>query len=336
MSSSLQRPRAVASGLTLALLSAATFASSGVGAKALIEAGWTPGGAVFARLAGGAAVLLVVSAVVYGGRWPLGPGSLRVLIIYGTVAMAGTQFAFFNAVRTLDVGVALLIEFLAPVLLLAWNALRSRTLPARPTLLGAGCALIGLVLVIDPRGAGPIDAVGVAWASAAAVGLSAFFVLSARDSSGLPALVMAAGGTFIGAVVIGSAGLLGLISVRMTTGRALLAGSEVAWWVPTLWIVLVATVAAYLTGIGAITRLGSRVASFVGLIEVLAVVLIAWLVLSELPGPSQLVGGILILGGIVLVQRDAGATTPAAAPAKAAAPAQATARAGEKELTWSP
>ena len=320
MSTMVDRPRALASGLTLALLSAFSFGSSGVGARALIEAGWTPGGAVLARLAGGAVVLLVIGTVVYRGRWPLGPGAVRVLVIYGAVAMAGTQFAYFNAVRTLDVGVALLIEFLAPVLLLGWTAMRTRTLPARLTLSGAAVALTGLVLVIDPRGAGPLDPVGVAWALGAAVGLSAFFVLSSRDSSGLPALVMAAGGTLVGGVIIGVAGLAGLIPVRMTTERTLLAGAEVAWWVPTLWLVLVATVAAYLTGIGAITRLGTRVASFVGLTEVLAAILIAWVVLSQLPGTTQLVGGILILTGIVLVQRDAGAAVTAAATATEGGP----------------
>jgi drug/metabolite transporter (DMT)-like permease len=246
--------------------------------------------------------------------------------------MAGTQFFYFNAVRTLDVGVALLIEFLAPVLLLAWTAMRTRTLPARLTLLGAAVALAGLVLVIDPRGAGPLDPAGVAWALGAAVGLSAFFVLSSRDSSGLPALVMAAGGTLVGAVIIGLAGLVGLIPVRMTTERTLLAGAEVAWWVPTLWLVLVATVVAYLTGIGAITRLGSRVASFVGLTEVLAAVLIAWIVLSELPGTPQLIGGILILGGIILVQRD----TAAAVQATMQVTPEATVTTSEGGPTWSP
>jgi len=318
MSTTVDRPRSLTSGLGLALLSATAFGSSGVGAKALIEAGWTPGGAVLVRLAGGAVVLLTLGLLTYGRRWPLGPGSIRVLVIYGLVAMAGTQFAYFNAVRTLDVGVALLIEFLAPVLLLGWTALRSRALPARLTLLGAAVALLGLVLVIDPRGAGPLDPVGVAWALGAAVGLSAFFVLSSRDSSGLPALVMAAGGTLVGAVIIAVAGITGVIPVTMTTGRTLLAGTEVAWWVPTIWLVLVATVAAYLSGIGAISRLGSRIASFVGLTEVLAAVMIAWLVLSELPGPSQLAGGILILGGIVLVQRDGRTMT------------------GEEGAAWSP
>jgi len=320
---SLTRPRALAPGLALALLSAATFGTSGVGAKALIASGWTPGAAVLARLGGGAIVLLLVGTVVHRGRWPVDRSGVRTLLLYGTVAMAGTQFAYFNAVRTLDVGVALLIEFLAPVLLLAWTTLRTRTLPSRPTLLGAAVAIAGLVLVIDPRGAGPLDAVGVAWALAAAVGLSGFFVLSARDRSGMSALVMAAGGTTVGALLMGAAGLAGLIPIRFTTERTLLAGVETAWWVPTLWLVLVATVVAYLTGIGAISRLGTRVASFVGLTEVLAAVLIAWLVLAELPGPMQLVGGTLILVGIVLVQR--GDTTPATGT-----------RGEEAEPTWNP
>lgn len=290
-------------GIAIALTSAVTFGSSGVGAKALIAAGWSPGGAVLARLGGGALVLLAVGTVLHRGRWPLGPGALGTLVRYGVVAMAGTQFAYFNAVRTLDVGVALLIEFLAPVILLAWTALRTRVRPPTVTLIGAAIALTGLVLVIDPRGTGPLDPVGVGWALLAALGLSGFFALSARDRSGLPALVMATGGMTVGAVLIALAGVVGLVPVRMTTAPAELAGITVAWWVPTLWLVLVATVAAYLTGIAAITRLGSRLASFVGLTEVLAAVLIAWLVLAELPGPSQLAGGVLILTGIVLVQR---------------------------------
>jgi drug/metabolite transporter (DMT)-like permease len=293
----------VRSGLALALLSAATFGSSGVGAKALITSGWTAGGAVLIRLGGAAVILAIATTIVHRGRWPLGPGSVRVLIVYGAVAMAGTQFAYFNAVRTLDVGVALLLEFLAPVLLLIWTAARTRTIPSLPTLLGAGIAIAGLVLVIDPRGSGPLDPVGVLWALAAAAGLSAFFVLSARDSSGLPALVMAAGGTAVGAALIGGAGLVGLIPVTMGTAPALLAGREIAWWVPSLWLVLIATVIAYLSGIGAISRLGTRVASFVGLTEVLFAVLIAWLVLSELPGRMQAIGGVLIVLGIVIVQQ---------------------------------
>jgi len=72
-------------------------------------------------------------------------------------------------------------------------------------------------------------------------------------------------------------------------------------------MVLVSTSAAYLLGIAGGARLGSRVSSFVGLLEVLFAVLAAWVLLGDLPAPIQLVGGVLILAGVVLVklQREA-------------------------------
>lgn len=296
-------PGALRAGLVMALLSAATFGSSGATAKSLITSGWTAGGAVLVRLTGAAIVLSIAATITFRGRWPLRPGSVRVLVIYGTVAMAGTQFAYFNAVRTLDVGVALLLEFLAPVLILFGTAVRTRVLPSTPTLVGASVSIVGLVLVIDPRGATSLDPVGVAWGLVAALCLTGFFVLSANGATDLPVLVLAAGGTAVGAFVMAIVGVLGLVPISVSTAPALLAGREVAWWLPTLWLIAVATVFAYLTGIGAIARLGTRVSSFVGLTEVLFAVLIAWLVLSELPGPVQFIGGMMIVAGVIVIQR---------------------------------
>jgi drug/metabolite transporter (DMT)-like permease len=68
--------------------------------------------------------------------------------------------------------------------------------------------------------------------------------------------------------------------------------------------VLLATVVAYVSGIVAARALGSKVASFVSLTEVLFAVIWAWLLLGELPGPIQLLGGLLIVGGVVLVRLD--------------------------------
>lgn len=291
--------------MTLALASAATFGSSGPMAKALLQAGWTADAAVLVRLAGAAAVLAVAAAIARrGSGWRLRAGSVRTLVLYGAIAMAGTQLAFFNAVRTLDVGVALLLEFLAPVLLLVWSSVRSRTVPRPPTLVGAALTLVGLVFVLELTQASSVDPVGVLWGLLAAGGLGAFFVLSEKRDDDLPPLVMAAGGTAVGAVVISVAGVAGLLPLSFTTTDAVLAGVSVSWMLPAVWLVVVATVAAYLTGIGAIRNLGSRSASFVALTEVLFAVLVAWGLLAELPGPSQLFGGCCIIAGIVMIQRN--------------------------------
>jgi drug/metabolite transporter (DMT)-like permease len=293
----------VRTGLVLATVSAAAFGSSGPMAKALLESGWTAGAAVLVRL-GGAAVLLGVAALVTQRRRArLDRAALGAVVVYGVVAMAGVQLAFFNAVRTLDVGVALLLEYLAPVLLLGWTSVRMRQRPPTATLVGAGLTLVGLALVLDLTGAGRVDPVGVAWGLVAAVCLASYFALSARAHDRLPPLVMAAGGTAVGAVVIAVAGLVGLVPLAANRSVTDLAGSSVSWIVPALWLVLISTVVAYLTGISGVVRLGSRTASFVSLSEVMFAVVVAWLLLAELPRPLQLVGGALILTGIVVVQR---------------------------------
>jgi drug/metabolite transporter (DMT)-like permease len=170
--------------------------------------------------------------------------------------------------------------------------------------------------VLDLGGAGTVDPVGVAWGLLAAVCLAGYFSLSARQDAALPPLLMAAGGTAVGAAAIGLAGLVGVVPLRFTAVDTVLAGTSVSWLLPALWLVVVSTAAAYLTGIAGVVRLGPRAASFVSLSEVLFAILTAWLLLSQLPGMIQLLGGGCILAGIVVIQRT---ERPAALPPAATA-----------------
>ena len=71
---------------------------------------------------------------------------------------------------------------------------------------------------------------------------------------------------------------------------------------PLVALGLVTAALSYVAGIAAGRRLGSRLASFVALLEVVASVCWAWLLLDELPGSVQLLGGLLILAGVVAVK----------------------------------
>ena len=61
-----------------------------------------------------------------------------------------------------------------------------------------------------------------------------------------------------------------------------------SWLVPVLGLSVVAAAIAYVVGIGAARMLGAKLASFVGLTEVLFAVLFAWLLLGQLPTVIQL------------------------------------------------
>jgi beta-glucosidase-like glycosyl hydrolase/drug/metabolite transporter (DMT)-like permease len=290
-------------GLALAVLSAATFGTSGSLATSLIRVGWTPGAAVLVRVLI-ATLVLTIPALIQLRAKPLTRRSSRVVLFYGVVAVAGAQLGYFNAVKHLSVAVALLLEYSGIVLVVGWQWLRHHHRPSRLTLAGAGLALLGLVFVLDLLGSHHLDVVGVLWGLGAAVGLAVYFVVSAEAKEGPAPLVMAWGGLATGTVVLALAAAVGVMPVAAPRRDVVLAHHHVSWLVPVLGIALVAAVVAFVAGIAAARILGAKLASFLGLTEVLFAVAFAWLLLGQGVDLVQAIGGLFVLGGIALVRLD--------------------------------
>lgn len=292
------------SALLLAFVSAAAFALSGSFAKSLFDAGWSPGAAVAVRIGGAAVVLLVPVIITLVRQWDVVKGSLGRVAIYGIVPIALCQLFYFNAVAHLSVGVSLLLEYLSPVLLVGWVWLTTRTSPRLLTILGAVCAMSGLVLVLDLTSGAQVSVEGILWGLAAAVCSAVFFIMSSRSNDNVPPILMAGGGMAVGALLIFGLGLTGLMPLVFTSADVVFAGNQVPWFVPVLGLILITTVFAYVVGIIATRGLGSKVASFVALFEVLFAVIWAWILLGEMPRFIQLLGGLCIMGGVVMVRLD--------------------------------
>ena len=291
-------------GLGLALVSAAAFGTSGAFAASLLEAGWTPGAAVTTRVVLAALVLTVPALLLLRGRrHELFRGG-RTVTVYGLVAVAGCQLAYFNAVQSLSVAVALLLEYSGALMVVAWMWLRHAQRPRRLTLTGAAVAIGGLVLVLDVLGDADLDPAGVLWGLLAAVGLAAYFVISAQAEEPLPPLVVAWGGLAVGGVALLLAAAVGVLPMAAPRTDVTLLDAEVSWLVPVLGLAVVAAALAYVAGIVGARLLGARVASFVGLTEVLFAVVFAWVLLGQALSPVQLLGGLLVVAGIALVRLD--------------------------------
>ncbi|GAB3704273.1 EamA family transporter [Mariniluteicoccus flavus] len=294
-------PSRMASGLAFALVSALTFGLSGSLATGLLRSGWSPGAAVLARITVAAIVLVVPAVRALRGRWHLLRTHAGTILAYGLIAIAGCQLCYFLGVERVPVAVALLIEYTAPVAVLLWLWLIRGQRPTWVTVAGGIVAGGGLALVVGITGGVALDVAGVLWSLGAMVGAAVYFILSGNESE-LPPLTLAGGGLVVGTVVLGLAGLVGIVPMAATTLPAAYAGVTVPWWLPVLGLGVVTAAIAYTTGIAGARRLGSRLASFVALSEVLAAVLFAWLLLAQLPRPVQLLGGALILAGVVLVR----------------------------------
>jgi drug/metabolite transporter (DMT)-like permease len=291
--------------LVLALVSASSFGLSGSLARSLLDLGWSPTAVVATRV-GGAFLILLLPSLLLLRRigLPTGRQSVRMLA-YGVVAIALAQLCYFSAVQYLSVGVALLLEYLAPVILITWHWARTQRRPARPVLAGAGLSIVGLAFVLDLRTGLTLNPVGVLWGLGAALCLSAYFLLSEDKGPDAPIhpLLLTTAGTGIGAVILLAAAAAGILPLAAQTGVTVLADRAVGWWLPALLLILISAVLAYPSGIVAVRRLGSSLASFVSLTEVIFAVVIAFVLLGQRPGLMQLLGGALILVGIALVQR---------------------------------
>jgi drug/metabolite transporter (DMT)-like permease len=296
--------RTMRAGLGLSIIAAATFGTSGSFGESMISAGWSPAGAVLARIS--AAALFLTGPAIYSlrGQWILLRRSAGLILPFGLIAVAACQVAYFNAVSRLSVGVALLLEYLGVILVVLWLWARHGHRPRRLTVIGAVVAIIGLVLVLNLSGAHRLDAVGVIWGLTAAVGLAMFYALSARADDPLPPIALAWSGMVVGAVALLVAGLVGLAPLRASTADVDFAGHYVSVAVPIVGLSLIAAAIAYIASIEATRALGAKLASFVGLTEVLFAVLFAWLLLDQLPGLMQLIGGVLIVAGVVFVRAD--------------------------------
>ena len=295
-------------GMAFALGAAISFGMSGPFAKSLMDAGWSPTAAAFARLTCGALALATFATLVRPQWVREALRHRRTVVLYGLIPIAGAQLCYYNAIAHLSVGVAVLLEYTSPILVAGWIWMTTRHSPSRATLAGMVLAGIGIVLVLNLFG-GPdntIDPTGVVWGLAAAVCAVYYFMMSstvASDGDGLNSLTLATGGLLTGSAAVTAMGLTGVIPLRFATDNAVLAGITMPWFVPVLALGVVSTAIAYTLGISGVALLRPSFASLVGLSEVLFSVLWAWLLVGETIEPIQAIGGAVVLVGLALARQ---------------------------------
>ena len=314
-------------GVAIGLVSAMCFGTSGTFGTALIGAGWSPAGAVFARVLVAALALTVPAVLALRGRWRVLLRSAWQVTVYGLVGVAACQVCYFNAIARMPVGISIMLEYLGIVLIVLWLWARHGQTP-RPLTIGGGVAALGgLALMLNLSGSGGVSLIGVIFALAAAVSMAVYFFQSAatsgtdagtgtgvgpeadpgagaRGQADLPPVVLTWGGMIVGAAAIAVGGAVRVTPMRFTASDVALFGSRTSWIVPVLGLGVLAAAIAYVTGIGAARRLGPKFGSFVAMAEIGFAVLFAWILLHQTPTATQFVGGALILAGVIAVRLD--------------------------------
>lgn len=307
----MQRSRGLI-GIVLGLAAGLAFGAGGVFVKPLLESGWSPGAAVLARISVAAALLAVPGLIAL--RFDLRPlwRARWTVLVYGLVAVAGVQFAFYASLERIPVSTTLLIEYLAPIALVLFAWLRTRRMPRPIVLAGSVLAIAGLVFVIGPGG-GALDPLGLAFAAIAMIGVCVYYAIGEKASEQLPPVALIAAGFVVGAVALAITGAVGLLPMEATFTDVPFLGGTAPWWVLLLTVGALSTAFAYVAGLAAIRMLGSRLAAFLGLSEVVFAGIVGWILIGEALGPLQILGGVLILAGIVCVRLERRAIEPVGA-----------------------
>jgi len=321
----LSRRSTRSAGVAIGLVSAMCFGTSGAFGTALIGAGWSPAGAVLARVGVAALALTVPALLALRGRWRVLRRSAWQVTVYGLVGVAACQVCYFNAIARMPVGISIMLEYLGIVLIVLWLWVRHGQTP-RPLTIGGGVAALGgLGLMLNLTGTGGVSLTGVLFALTAAVSMAVYFFQSAAtqgtsgeanatagvaagssadDPGDLPPVVLTWGGMIVGAAAIALVGAVRVMPLRFSGADVALFGGRTSWIVPVLGLGVVAAAIAYVTGIGAARRLGPKFGSFVAMAEIGFAVLFAWILLHQTPTATQFVGGALILAGVIAVRLD--------------------------------
>jgi len=309
-------------GFSLAIGGALLFAVNGSVSKITLESGVDSLSLVLLRSAGAAACLLLLVLVTDRSRLRLHRAELPLLLVYGLVGIAMVQWLYFVAIARLPVGVALLLEFTAPVLVALWARFVQKQQFGRALWLALALALGGLALVAQIWDGLSLDTVGVLAGFGAALSLATYYIagkhaLVTRDTISLAFWAFLVSALFWSVAKPWWTIPWDSLSASVQLPGAL-DGTAVSGWALITWVVVLGTVAPFLMVIGGLSHLAATEAGIAGMIEPVLAGAVAWVWLDETLTVIQVIGSLVVITGIVVAQRATASTGSAASSASSA------------------
>ena len=286
------------------LLAATLFALNGTVSKVILEHGipWYRLSELRVTLA--FLILLVWVSITNRPALRLRRTEVLPIILYGTLGIAMTQSLYLVALQRMPIGIALLIEFTAPIMVALWFKFVLKE-PVRNRVFAAlVLAMVGLGMVAQVWAGLTLDAIGVLAGFVAAVALAFYFLqgeklVAERDPISLVMYGFAAAAV-LWAILCPWWSFpwdqLGFSAAFGDTGPMLPA------WTYVGYMVVFGTVIPFALVLASMKHIRASQASVVGMTEPVIASAIAWVVLGEALAPVQVIGGMVVLVGIVLAE----------------------------------
>ena len=304
-------------GYALVVIAAGLFIVNAGVSRVVLRSGIDPATLTSLRITGALAVFVLWALVLQPSALRPPRGRALVLVVaLGAIGVAALQWTYFVAVDRLPVGVALLLEYTAPVLVALWARFVRRESVRRRMWVAIVLSLAGLAAVARVWDGLTLDALGVAAGLGAAVSFAAYFLLGETGVGALEPLrvnVWAFGGAAVLMNLLAPVTGLGDAGAR-TSLLGSLAALSTPVWVLLGWVVVLGTVAPYALELYALRHLAATVVVVVAMLEPIGAVVLGWAWFGEGLSGVQLLGCGAVLAGILLAQTARVHPAPEAAP----------------------
>ena len=292
-------------GYFYALLAAFLFGANGSVSKVIIEAGFSAIQLTQMRVLGAAIISGIVLLVLDRRSFRLPPRHWPVIIILGVVGVGLLQATYAFAIALLPVGIALLLEYLA-VLIVAVVAFFFFKEKVHIRLWAAIALVIVGLIVVAEIWASTLNPVGVLWGLAAAISLATYFLVGERQLKTISPLALSFWTMSVASLFWAPfSRWWTFTSETFTTVTSLggsLGGISVPVWLLIVWNVTLGSFAPFLLSLSALKRLSATAAGIVATSEIIFAFITAWLWLQEALSTWQVIGASVVFGGIVIAQ----------------------------------
>jgi len=300
----------VALGYTLLLTGTLLFALNGTVVKSILLSGVSAVTLSETRAMGAFVILLAIVALTRPRALRIRRDEWKLLLAYGVIGVSMTQFLYFVAIERMPIGIALIIEFTAPIWVVLWVRFGRHQTVRGSVWVGLLLAILGLALIAQVWQGFTLDGLGVAAAFGAAIALALFFILGEHARRGDPprdaiSLTMwGMGGAAVFWLLVPPWGFSNWSAYSGMSEPLAGSGPQLPLWVLTTWMVVMGTVVPFVLVMRALGYVTAAQASIIGMTEPLIASIIAWVALAEVLTPVQIAGGAIVLVGVYLAERS--------------------------------
>jgi drug/metabolite transporter (DMT)-like permease len=301
-----QRLRRPLVGYGMVLVAAALFGVNGSVAKVALSSGMSSLRLTEARCAGACLGLLLIVLVRSPAALRISRAEVLRLAVFGVCGVALVQLFYFLAIHRLAIGIALLIQYLGPLLVAIYARTFGHEHVRRRIWAALALSLTGLALMVELWQGVALDGLGVVFALISAVIFAAYLLLAEYEVGLRDPVSLMAWGFFFATVFWTVVQPWWSFPVGRVAKTVSLQGRLTDWhlpvWALVLWVVVLGSIVPFVLIVGALRHVSATRVGIAAMLEPVVATIVAWAWLRETLTPVQLAGAGVVLAAILLAQ----------------------------------